>query len=494
MRTRSLASLGYLALTLALGHGCSLQVTRPRVCTTNRACRDAFGLGSTCEAESGLCTAPQHPPRCARTYPEGLYDDLALQRSSIIVGTIYDYGAHLESQQATELAIRQANATQDLGGRRFAVIHCDSTERAGDMLTDVEAATAVTQYLSGAVEVPVIIGPRGSSRAAAAFQAMSALRMQGHPGSVLISPSATSPALTDIDARNPTNEAPGLLWRTVPPDTLQATVIADDMIRRGVRAVTVVYQRGDYGNALSRLFEMRFTGDGRTVQLEPFSSGQLGDVIARVAPSRAEEVLFVSSNIADVVDFVNGISASVDLTMQYASKRLFLTDTAYNMRLLNDTNAAARAVFSRTRGTRPASAEGTPLFNAFAVDYTTEFMSAASASGFTAHSYDAGWLALYGCAWAYFNEGGAEHTVDALGVARGLRHVSGGRAIDLRPSGWPAAQEAFRMRSDVNVAGASGALDYAAATEELTAPIEVWTVAQSGTAYSLVRDYVVDPR
>jgi branched-chain amino acid transport system substrate-binding protein len=104
----------------------------------------------------------------------------------------------------------------------------------------------------------------------------------------------------------------------------------------------------------------------------------------------------------------------------------------------------------------------------------SQYGTAPDLSAFAVNSYDGGWLVIYGAAWSFFNEPGMQIT--GVGVSRGLRHVSMGSSTDIRPANWPQVVSAFRQHMSVDVNGASGTLNFDPATNETTAPIEVWNV------------------
>jgi branched-chain amino acid transport system substrate-binding protein len=97
--------------------------------------------------------------------------------------------------------------------------------------------------------------------------------------------------------------------------------------------------------------------------------------------------------------------------------------------------------------------------------------------------YDATWLVLYGSAASLFSQG----QVSGLGIAKGLRKVSSGKAFDVQPLSWGGILEALRSGGGVNVRGASGELDYDPVTEETSAPIQIWTIgAAAGGSFEVV--------
>lgn len=470
---------------------CTLTSLDPDACDSSDACKRAFGVGSVCGAD-GYCSEPLTHPRCQRSWPSEVLDEPEQFADAIIVGSLFGFADHGDTLLAAELPIRQVMAQSGLDGRAFGIVHCDTGAMAGDDLDDIEGAAAAARFLADAIGVPAIIGPRGSSRTQAVYEAVRDRNV------LVISPSATSPSLTGLDAPDPTFEAPGLLWRTVPPDTLQSQVIAADMRDRGVTDIAALYQSGAYGEGLVALLESELiAAGGQTVQRLPFESGQFATMVATVAESlstgEVDEVLFVSSDIADYIDFLEAASATDELVAAYTAEGvgIFLADAAFSDMLLAETVDGAAALYPKIRGTRPASAQGV-LFNAFAAAYSAEFGADADSSGFTPHAYDAAWLVLYGIARATFDE----PEIDGIGIARGLRSVSSGDAIDILPTSWSNVVEHFRGGQSINVAGASGRLDYDPDTEETTAPISLWAITtdpSSPVGWAFVELERIDP-
>jgi len=456
---------------------CSATTLRPADCEQATDCRAAFGLGSIC-GDDGYCQPPQTHPRCTQAYPSDLLDAPQAFAEHIVIGSMFGFVDHLDTMRAAELAIRQLDREGGLAGVPFAILHCDTTPEAGDMATDLEASEEVARFLADVIGVPAIVGPRGSARTQVAFEAIR------DDDVLLMSPSSTSPELTALDSPNPTFEAPGLLWRTVPPDTLQAEVIAADMRDRAVQSVAVIYQTGAYGDGLSELFEQRFLAlGGTTVEKNPFTSAQFGTIVAHVAErltaGELQEVLFLSSDIADYVGFLDAAVATDSLLAAYTADGVgvFLADAAYNTTLIGETVDGSAILYPKIRGTRPAPAQGV-LFNAFAAAYAAEYDDDAVSSGFTPHSYDAAWLVAYGIAWSQLVEG----EITGTGIARGLRRISGGEPVDILPTSWPIVVDRFGVEAAIDVEGASGPLDYDPDTEETSAPIELWSIEADADA------------
>jgi branched-chain amino acid transport system substrate-binding protein len=488
-----------LAAALAvLGLSCSLGVIKPEVCTEDGACRSAFGPNFSC-GEDGLCAlslcssdtqcrqelglgwacgddalcfeAPA-PARC-RSTPPTILTAPSQHQGDLIIGSIFDQVDFDIMVKAARLAVLQVNDRDGLGGRPVGIIECTNAEDPTlDAMTSEEATVAVGQVMVERYGIPAIVGPATSGRAEVAFNALSPL------GAMIISPSATSPALTNIDGLPPhTDESPGLFWRTAPPDSLQGQVIAEQMIDElGVTSAAVIHETGAYGEGLAEVFQEFFVGSGRTAQAFPFSNAtDLATITATVGSQSFQEVLVISSRTGDVADFLNaaaGISG-------FASKGIFLTDGARDQQLLDETAGIADALYPNIRGTVPSTQPGL-IYTTFAANYSIVYGGEDPAGfGFSAHAWDAAWLVLLGSAWADSQEGG----ISGLHIARGMRRVSSGAEADLGPTDWTTIRATFDQGSSVNVSGASGALDFDPDTGETTAPILVWVISPAGDAF-----------
>lgn len=466
--------LGALA---ALATSCSLGTVSQDACETDGDCQQAFGFGAVC-GEEGLCERAEPNPRCTRTYPDDLLGAPERYADTLVIGSLMDRSleTHEARERSAELAFTQANDSEGIEGRSVGIVFCTIEESSDfDSLSRTEAAVASAEYLVDSLGVPAILGPPASSDTQAVFTTIR------DRGALVISPSATSPALTDIDTTSPTDESPGLLWRTAPPDSLQGTVIAGDMSMRGVSDVAVIHATGPYGEGLARQFELSFGGD---VTLFPFDDTTARDTaISEAGAGAFDEVLFISSQTPDAVAFLNASA----LLSSYDGKGIFLTDSAANADFLGGTRSAASARYPQIRGTRPSIPSGF-VYDAFVAAYGAEYGGEdVSRFSFTAHSYDAAWMLVYGMAWALLQE-------DAIGgraIARGLRRLSEGRELEVRPASFQAVIQAFREGAGVDLVGASGELDYAPDTEETAGPVDVWTVSADGSAIEV--DRTVEP-
>jgi ABC-type branched-subunit amino acid transport system substrate-binding protein len=455
-----------------LASACSLGGVDHAECDTNRECSAAFGLGSVCESD-GLCGAPQTHPRCTSSFPADLFSDVEKHRDTIVFGTLFDQQneTHRARQSSIQLAVKQINLEGGIDGRQLGLVFCSIEPGLGDTTeTTLDGAIAAATYLTRTLEVDALLGPAGSGDVSGVFQSVRP------SGTFLISPSATSPALTEIDEVMPSDERPGLLWRTAPPDSVQGQTIAADMVARGITRVAVISQSGAYGEGLRSVFQASFP---QTAELRVFSNvNQLSEAITAVGSSNAEEVLFIASAQDDVVTFLNAAATNAG----FSTKSIFLTDSAATQDTIE---RGAPALFPRIRGTRPRPLDTSdPVNSTFVASYAAEYGSDVQPFSFTSHAYDMTWMAALGASWALLREG----ELTGLNIAKGLRHLSESQELALIPSAWGAALQRFRNGESINIRGASGNLDYSPTTEETTGPIDVWTIDTTATPPRIIAE------
>ena len=156
------------------------------------------------------------------------------------------------------------------GRRPYVLVECDQTADA------VRAAS----YLVDTIGVPVIIGPMFSGLAISVATAVT-----NPSGVLMISPTATSPSLTPLEAQ-------GLVWRTSSSDVIQGAamvaLVHDVESRRSPRPIppsratlrlALVVKGDSYGQGLFNLIlpNLVFNGQSATAQSTNFLSVQYAD-------------------------------------------------------------------------------------------------------------------------------------------------------------------------------------------------------------------------
>ena len=187
------------------------------------------------------------------------------------LGMLLGYTGPIESltgpmADGAELAIKEVSDSGALlGGLQVASVRGDTT------CIDSAAAVAAAERLVTADRVDAIVGGDCSGVTIAMLQ-----QVAKPNGIVMISPSATSPALSTI-------EDDGLFFRTAPSDARQGEVVADILQEMGIREAAMTYTNNDYGKGLADSIAANVEMRGGTITISvPHEDGK-GDYSAEVA-------------------------------------------------------------------------------------------------------------------------------------------------------------------------------------------------------------------
>jgi len=180
---------------------------------------------------------------------------------------------------AAEMALKEVNDSGLLlDGSTVTAIRADTT------CVDSAAATAAAERLVTTDLVSGIIGGDCSGVTGAVLQ-----NVARPNGVVMISPSATSPALS-------TAEDDDLFFRTAPSDAREGEVMTDVLMDRGVKTVALTYTNNDYGKGLAEAFAGSFAAKGGTITINAAHEDGKADYSAEVGAlaSAGGEVLVVA--------------------------------------------------------------------------------------------------------------------------------------------------------------------------------------------------------
>jgi len=461
-------------------------------CTENTTCRDAFGLGWVC-GDAGLCEETAANSRCKETWPTDLLKNPDDYRDVILLGSLFDHNNNDGDGQlvnSASLAVEQANQTGLTEGRKYAIIHCDYQANTDiDKMSSEEAVVAGAKFLADNYGVAAIVGPGTSSLAEAAF---TELQKPEYTPTLLVSPSATSPSLTDIDVRD--GDKPGLFWRTAPPDSLLGEVLAARMMAGDealgdvpITQAAVIFTNDTYGQGLANELDRNFTGPLDSYSYDdPNNIGALAIQVSESGLPSSPEVgiVFIGSTVEDVVDFVN---AGVSNSGFYSNVTIYLGDAGYNTQVLDQTQSGLSLIYPRIRGVFPGEIDkDSSAYKQFDTAYRTTFDGDdPTMSSYSPHTFDATWLAIYGTAWAEYQRDGA---LSGLDIAFGLQQISdpGGKEIEVGSLSWPSVKSEFKAGRAINVNGASGSIDYDPETEETKAPVLYWKILADGSGFEIV--------
>jgi branched-chain amino acid transport system substrate-binding protein len=179
-------------------------------------------------------------------------------------GPIESLTGHMAN--AAEAAMAEVNASgKAMNGWNFVSVRGDDT------CTDAAVAQTAATKLVTADGVKGIIGGDCSGVTGAVLQ-----NVARPNGMVMISPSATSPALT-------TAEDDGLFFRTAPSDAREGEVMADILKEHGVASIALTYSNSDYGKGLAEAIATSFEKVGGKVTINAAHEDGKSDYSAEVA-------------------------------------------------------------------------------------------------------------------------------------------------------------------------------------------------------------------
>ena len=286
--------------------------------------------------------------------------------AEIKMGIILGFTGPIESltpdmANSAELAFKEASDSgQLLGGQKISVVRADST------CIDAAAASAAAERQITSDKVVGIMGADCSGVTTAIANNVAIPN-----GVTMISPSATSPALSTI-ADN------GYFFRTAPSDARQGQVLAQITIERGIDTVAVTFTNNDYGKGLSDSFINAYKGlGGKVSAVVPHDEGK-ADYSAEVGALDAS-----GADVLAVFGYVdqggrNIIQGSID---SGAFDKFILADGMYGDSLLKNVDGDLSGTFGTVPGTDSKGADS--------------FAAMAKAAGikvggpFTGESYDA---------------------------------------------------------------------------------------------------------
>ncbi|SDC06415.1 ABC transporter substrate-binding protein [Ruegeria marina] len=186
------------------------------------------------------------------------------------IGVILGFTGPIESltpsmADGAELAMKEvSDSGLLLDGATVTSVRADST------CVDAAAATAAAERLITSDKVDGIMGADCSGVTGAILSNVAVPN-----GVVMISPSATSPALS-------TAEDNGLFFRTAPSDARQGVVMTEILMEEGINEVAVTYTNNDYGKGLADSFQQAFEAAGGKVTISAAHEDGKADYSAEV--------------------------------------------------------------------------------------------------------------------------------------------------------------------------------------------------------------------
>jgi branched-chain amino acid transport system substrate-binding protein len=455
------------ALLAGFAAGCSLGLDFEDECGVSSDCSS----GLVCR--SGYCVpGAEETPDAGG--PQPLVNDLCPQLvgateaeiregKALLIGALSPATGALSAtgrpvERAIFLAVEEINQVGGIDGRKLAVLACD------DGTADNDLAERAATHLVEVGQVPAIVGPAASGTLIEVFSAVT------HDAEVvLVSPSATSPAITTL-------ADDGLVWRTPPSDDLQGNAIAQYLLaekakENGLSKVAVINRNDTYGNALRTVIQNGWCAEapcGETTYFtKTYSDASLGSDLATAVQGLeafGPDVTVLVGFLDDGVDFLNLAGSRAGIT-----KRFILTDGMKEAPLVERVESSE--VLAGILGTAPATPDN-PNTQTFELAYRAKWNVAPSI--FNAQAYDATYLIALAIAGA-----GRDATPRGPDIARQLRRMTGGqKLISVGPTDFGEGMRTLRSATDARIDfdGASGPLNFDPGTGEAPADIEAWRV------------------
>ena len=282
------------------------------------------------------------------------------------IGVILGFTGPIESLTpsmgaSAELALKEVNDSGAfLEGVTLTPLRADST------CVDSAAASAAAERLITTDGIVAIMGADCSGVTGAILSNVAVPN-----GVPMISPSATSPALSSAEDN-------GLFFRTSPSDARQGEVLANILGERGISSVAVTYTNNDYGKGFADSFAAAFEAAGGEITLSaPHEDGK-GDYSAEIgALASAGGDVLVVLGYSD-----QGGKGMIQAALDTGAFDTFaMGDGMYSDALLADLGTDIDGSF----GSVPwAEGEGAEAFSALATE-----AGVTAESSYTRESYDA---------------------------------------------------------------------------------------------------------
>jgi branched-chain amino acid transport system substrate-binding protein len=226
-------------------------------------------------------------------------------------------------------------------------------------------------------------------------------------GVTMVSPSATSPGLTDLDDN-------GFFFRTAPSDARGGQILANIASNRGLSSVAITYTNNDYGKGLADVFEAAFTANGGTVTAVASHEDGKGDYSAEVGVLGA-----AGGDALVVVGYLDqGGKGMIEASLDSGAFDTFvLSDGMIGQSIVDAIGSDLEGSFGSLPGT---DSEGATKFAKVALEEGID-----SSGPYTGESYDAAALIVLAI--------GAGGSADRQSIADNIMNVANAPGTEILP-------------------------------------------------------------
>ena len=351
----------------------------------------------------------------------------AAAQDSVKVGALLEITGPIASlvppiSDSIKLAIQHVNDQGGvLNGRKIELVVADSQ-------CNPQAGAAAAQKLVNVDRVVALVGPLCSgSTLSAANSASIAAKIP------LISPSATSPALTTLKDND-------FVFRTCGSDLIQGSVLAQYLLKVGIKKVALTYANNDYGNGLAASFRAAYKAAGGQIagdQAHDEKSQNFRSELATLARGKAEHLVVIAyTNTSGPVIVRQAIEGGF-------FKKFIGSEGTRDQKFYD-------AVGIKNLEGMIESASGDPT--GASLDAFKALLEKTSKDSvgkpFVAQSYDAAFM----LALAIETAG----STDGTKIRDGLRKVASFGGVKIMPGEWAKAKQAIKDKKKIFYAGAAG--------------------------------------
>ncbi len=359
-----------------------------------------------------------------------------------LTGGLAPYGPPIVN--GAKLAVQQINEIGGVFGRKLELVIRD-TGTAPAMGRDAASK------LINLDKVAAIIGALGSSVTVAS----SSITIPA--GIVLISPSSTSPMLTDLEDND-------FVFRTCPSDALQGVIQARLAINLGYKTASIIFVNNPYGKGLADVFKREFEAKGgKVLAMIPYEEGK---------PSYRGEVEKAIANSPDVINLI-GYPVDGNKILVEAVEAGYKGEYIFSDGMKGEAVAGGPAAeyIEGTFGTAPGALE-VAVAEEFEKDYVKVF--GPSTVPFRQQCYDA--LALIALA---IQKAGPSflkmsQKEQAKVIKDNLREVANPPGEEVTYKEFARAFDLLRKGVDINYQGVSGPITFDENGDVAEGAIEIW--------------------
>ncbi len=470
-------------------------------CDTNQECIDRFeGKLAICRQPDRVCVALKSQD-CKDVFPE----DAVAEDGTVVLGYMGPLegefvGNGLPPWEGVQLAVNQLDTfakglplPDGINRRRVAFVAChDLAETPGGQDS---GAVRAASHLVKTLRVPAIIGPAFSG---VTLEVATKVSVSGK--ALLISPSATSTAITDLKDN-------GLVWRTAPSDALQAVPLAQLVtdVETNIRSarslslndpirVAVAVKSDPYGLGLTTavLERVKFNGKPaldtsnstffvRVDYPDPaeqpnfdFDKGVVQPILAEFAPDPPDIVLAFGTT-----ESITKVVSGVEMGSTGVNKPVYIVGDGGRDNELLKLVTANNAFSQRVVGTLPGRA--TKFFAQFESEFKG-FHNQKAPGSFADTAYDAAYLLAYSI--VAINE----PIMTGPKFNDGLKKMVGGTKVTGGTTGINLALKLLLEKKSIDYDGISGPLDFDVSTGEAPADIVVWCTGLNANSKAEFRD------